>query len=101
MAPQSVDWFTVLWDIIQHGHNLSDIDRQTGIYRNTLRRYLEGAQPPHWRGELLIGMWCEVCKRGRDQLPMCKVYIAPRVVPEPDRVTMSSEVGRELMEVWR
>lgn len=82
---ETVDWFRLLWDLIQRGWKLSGIADRTTIGESTLRMYLNGSQPPHWRGEVLIDLWCQACSKDREQLPMCEVYIAPRVVEKRTR----------------
>lgn len=76
----TVDWVQVLVELIEHGQSLITLADVSGIHRNTLRGYLEaGSHPPHWRGEILIGVWCQVLKRTRDDVPMTALYLAPRV----------------------
>ena len=96
-APQAVDWFRLLWDLVQRGHKLTHIADRTGIAHGTLRRYLHDSQPPHWRGELLITMWAEATGRPRGDVPMAELPLTPRVVPARDAV----RAGCELEGVWR
>ena len=35
-----------------------------------LLHYRHGAQPPHWRGEGLIALWCSTTGKTRQDLPM-------------------------------
>jgi hypothetical protein len=91
----SVDWFRLIWDLVQRGHNLAIIERTTGISSSTLRGYLDGSQPPHWRGELLIGMWCRHVDLERDDLPMVDVVLSPRVVQPPPAVRENDATALE------
>lgn len=78
--PAVIDWFRLLRDLIQRGHSIAALEKRSGIAESTLRGYLQGSHPPHWRGEALIALWCQSCEKGRDDLPMTELYIAPRVV---------------------
>lgn len=95
----AIDWFNILWDLIQRGNNLLAIERKTGIAEGTLREYLKGSQPPHWRGERLIELWCVVCERTRQDAPTTEVVLAPRVVqPKPSVVEQGSAAYG--LEMW-
>lgn len=98
--PQAVDWFRLLWDLVQHGCGLSEISRRTGIAHGTLRGYLDGGHPNHWRGELLIALWIETTGRLRADVHMADVVLAPRVVTSRG-IRAGSDAGRELERVWR
>jgi hypothetical protein len=42
----------------------------TELSEKAVRDYrTRGAEPNHWRGELLIALWCRVTGRGREALP--------------------------------
>lgn len=101
MRPQTVDWWRLLWDMVQHGHSLSEIGRKTGIAVMTIYGYRDGSQPPHWRGELLIELWCSVCSRARQDVPMTALVLTPRVVNARDAVQVTNEAAKQLEEVWR
>lgn len=101
MKPQAVDWFRLLWDLAQRGCGLAEISRRTGIAHGTLRGYLDGGHPNHWRGELLIALWIETTGMGRPAVPMADVVLAPRVVPGRDDMRRGCDAGRELERVWR
>lgn len=100
-APQTIDWFRLLWDLIQHGTTLRIIAARTDIAEATLRGYLAGSHPVYWRGELLVQLWCATCKRGRADLPMTEVYIAPRVVNREEGPSAKPEGFKELERAWR
>ena len=101
MKPLAVDWFRLLWDLMQRGHNLQTIADATGIGRTTLRGYLAESQPPHWRGEKLLALWCLTCKKGRECAPMVELVFNPRVVHRREDVQPEKEAMNELQRVWR
>lgn len=82
MAPpptiEAVDWFTLIWALIRSGHTLVAISERTGISHSTLRGYVDGSLPPHWRGELLVALWCEVFDKPRDDLPLIELSLSHR-----------------------
>jgi len=98
-APHTIDWFCLIWDLVQRGVNLRAIAARTDIAEATLRGYLQGSHPPHWRGEVLIALWCATCRRSRAELPMTAVYIAPRVVGRRDGP--GADGFKELEGVWK
>lgn len=98
--PQTVDWFRLLWDLIQHGNTLRIIAARTGIAEATLRGYLAGSHPPHWRGEALVRMWCSTFNADRSGIAMTEVYIAPRVV-ERKATPEADDSFKELERAWR
>lgn len=106
-APQQIvvtDWFRLLWDMVQRDCKLLHIERRTGIKESTLREYLNGSQPPHWRGELLIGLWCDVCARARADAPTTEMILAPRVVHPPPQVQPTADALADLSSLthtWR
>lgn len=99
MKRQTVDWWRLLWDLTHRGVPLAKASRLMGENRETIRAYAYGAHPPHWRGELIIDLWCEVCAKERKDLPMCELVITPRVVNRDMKVT--DDAARELERAWR
>lgn len=98
--PAVIDWFRLLRDLIQRWHSIAAIEKRSGIAESTLRGYLQGSHPPHWRGEVLIALWCQSCEKGRDDLPMTELYIAPRVVERKAGPEVNDSM--ELLErAWR
>lgn len=79
MAPQAIDWFRLIWDMIQRGHAIRHVARRSGIPETTIKDYMQGSQPPHWRGEILVAMWSKICKQPREQAPTTDVVLALRV----------------------
>lgn len=45
-----------------------------------LKHYAAGAQPAHWRGELLIALWIDKTGKKREGLPMCAIIRGHRAV---------------------
>lgn len=99
-TPMVIDWYRLLWDLIQRGHSIADVSKMAGIPESTMKGYLRGSHPPHWRGEVLIGVWCTTCSMQRDQLPMTELYIAPRVVERKAGPEVNDSI-RELERAWR
>lgn len=95
----AIDWFRLIWDMVQRGEPLVAIYRRTGIAEGTLREYLKGSQPPHWRGELLIELWCAVCDRARADVPTTAMVLAPRVVHARPEVEAENEALSDLAAV--
>ena len=99
-APQTIDWFRLIWDLVQRGVNLRAIAARTEIAEATLRGYLAGSHPVYWRGDLLVKLWCATCERGQDELPMVELYLAPRVVERKAGPEVNDSIG-ELERAWR
>lgn len=99
-TPMVIDWYRLLWDLIQRGHSIADVSKMAGIPESTMKGYLRGSHPPHWRGEVLISVWCTTCSMQRDQLPMTELYIAPRVVERKAGPEVNDSI-RELERAWR
>lgn len=83
MAQQTIDWFRLIWDMVQSGINVSKIAVRTGIPESAIRGYIAGAHPPHWRGELLISQWMKVTGRTREEARMEVVSLTVRMVQSP------------------
>jgi len=96
-AEQTVDWFRLLWDMVQRGQKLTHIAERTGIAHGALRLYMHGSQPPYWRGVKLVALWSEVTGCPPERVPMAELPLTPRVVPARDAV----RAGCELERVWR
>lgn len=95
-----VDWFRLLWDLVQRGLKLSEVARRCDIAESTLKGYLRGSHPPHWRGETLVELWCVVCERSRRDVPMTSIAITPRIVRRHG-FTPEAEACTQLERVWR
>ncbi len=99
MKHQTVDWWRLLWDMVQRGVTIAEAARRLGQTKETIRRYAYGSQPPHWRGEIMIDLWCKVCSKERQDVPMCDLVITPRVVNRDLKV--ADDAARELERAWR
>lgn len=75
-----VDWFHILWDLVHNGYLLTDVSKLTDIAINTIYMYRDGSQPNHWRGERLLGLWCDVTGKHRTEAPTVHLSMMPRVV---------------------
>jgi hypothetical protein len=99
-APLVIDWFRLLWDLIQRGYSIADVSKLADIPESTMKGYMRGSHPVHWRGEALVHVWCKTCGKPREALQMTELYTGPRVVerkPGPKTV----EGVHELERVWR
>ena len=99
--PKAVDWLAVMWDLIQRDQSLLQVSRRIGIPHSTLRIYLDGSHPPHWRGEIIIEAWCLAVGKDRGDLPMQDVQTMPRVVIPRAQFTASAQALKDLAGVWR
>lgn len=98
-AQTTVDWFRLLWDMVQRGVTVSAIATRTGIPEGTLREYIAGSHPPHWRGELLIREWIATTGKTRDEIGMETVVLTMRVTHK--RSTGDGDKGAALAAVGR
>lgn len=74
--PVRIDWFRILADLGREGYTLERVAFFTQIPRTTLIRYRAGAEPPYYRGDVIVRFWRDTTQR--DQLPMTPIY--PRIV---------------------
>ncbi len=98
-APLAIDWFRLLWDLIQRGHSIASISERSKISRSTLRGYLEGSHPPHWKGEKLITFWCEQTGQTRSILTRIEVVPGNRSLIIKDLVVANDETLRTLQQL--
>lgn len=91
-----VDWFRLLWDLVQRGDNLQIVADTTGIGRTTLRGYLQSSQPPHWRGERLIDHWMHRCGQPREAAPTTTLVLPSRVAPQRGGPVLTAADAAEL-----
>jgi len=51
-TPMAIDWYRLLWDLIQRGHSIADVSKMAGIPESTMKVYLRGPHPlsrcPGW-----------------------------------------------------
>jgi hypothetical protein len=70
--PVRIDWFRVLADLAREGYSLEKVSYFTEIPRTTLIEYRQGAEPPYWRGEILMKFWRESTRL--DSPPLTPIY---------------------------
>lgn len=102
MKPQriiTVDWFRLLWDLVQRGENLQIVSDATGIGRTTLRGYLQSSQPPHWRGERLLARWMQCCGQPREAVPTTTLHMLPRITRRRSGPVLTDAAAVELERV--
>ena len=76
----AVDWPVLFEQLRARGISLHEAEAATGIPAVTMRAYVEGvSHPAHWRGEVLIALWCRTLSKRRELVPTTAVYLAPRV----------------------
>lgn len=77
----SYDWAAMIDQLVCLGLSERGIGRamQSELTRRMIEAYRRGAQPLHWRGELLVRFWCEHTKRERTDAPRCQVVRGHRV----------------------
>lgn len=65
------DWSEIIFDLKRMGMSHSDICSSMGrrVTESMIRQYMAGAQPMHWRGELLIELWRKKTGRPREDAP--------------------------------
>lgn len=97
----ATDWFQLIWDLAQHEWSPPKVAQHTGIGLATLYDYRDGGHPIHWRGELLIELWCSVCGKARQDAPQTEVILAPRVVHPAPQVRPTDDTLDDLAAVSR
>src|ERR1044071_542530 len=99
-AEMTVDWFRLLWDLVQRGYSFSEIGRKTGIPEMTIRSYRDGGQPVYWRGKKLVSLWCAVCDSAEVDVPQAELVIMPRVVKRQAEVVAEDAAVHRLEDAW-
>jgi hypothetical protein len=96
----SIDWHRLLWDLLQRGMSIRALAADLELPTNTVRGYMDGSHPPHWKGEMLISMW-ERCTGGnRKELQTVPVdSYAHRVFSERNAVLASQGVIDSLLQL--
>lgn len=76
MQFQDYDWTEIVFDLKRLGmDHVQIVGALNGcVTERALRRYMEGSQPTHWRGEMLLTLWAERMGKPRDEAP---IRIAP------------------------
>jgi len=77
----SYDWAAMIEQLLGLGLSERGIGRvmQSELTRRMIEAYRRGAQPLHWRGELLMRLWCDETKQERTAAPVCQVVRGHRV----------------------
>lgn len=81
-TPIVVDWSALIADLVATGMPLATIGKRMGCALTTrmLRFYASGSQPVHFRGELLVELWCERLAKDRAALPKVEIVRGHRAV---------------------
>lgn len=67
-TPLSFDWAGMIRAMLQHGVPRQDI-AGGALNERMLHHYQRGAQPMHWRGELILAQWCKAFGKPRSDAP--------------------------------
>ena len=74
------DWTEIILDLRRAGMRQHEIAKAAGKAAGeaAIRSYLAGATPVHWRGEILLDLWCERTGKPRDAAPTrpARPYVA-------------------------
>lgn len=85
----SYDWALIVAQLLAAGETLRSIGgaMHLQLTDRMVEHYRRGVQPLHWRGELLLGLWCDRLRKLRDDAPTCEVTRGHRarrdLVPGP------------------
>ena len=68
------DWREIMFDLKRLGMTGQDIAREAGgaMTEQSVRLYMTGSSPLHWRGEVILQLWEK--KMGK---PRCEAPVAP------------------------
>lgn len=73
------DWSEMMFDLIRRGRTRFWIARSIGVSEPTVRTYMAGAKPSHWRGELILKTWARETGKAREDAPMVPVAVRDAV----------------------
>lgn len=82
------DWAAMILKIRSTGLTFGEIGEAMNsiLTERMLKHYATGAQPAHWRGELLITLWCKRTGNAREAVPMCDLIRGHRAMRrEPEQ----------------
>lgn len=82
MKRQTVpDWGEMIDALMRAGLTIRQVGdcMSVQVTERMLHHYRNGAQPLHWRGEALIGLWCRTLRRERDEVPLMDLVRGHRV----------------------
>jgi len=85
---QAPDWASMILDLRKKQMTFAEIGKamDSVLTERMLKHYAAGAQPAHWRGELLIKLWCVTIGKKREDLPTCDIVRGHRAVrKEPEQ----------------
>lgn len=64
------DWSEIIFDLRRAGVGQVEIARQLGVVgESSVRKYMAGSSPSHWRGERLLDLWESRTGRDRTEAP--------------------------------
>lgn len=71
MTPRDFDWSELIFDLKRTGMDHGEICGALNgcVSESALRTYIAGAQPGHWRGEMLLMLWSTKTGKRREQAP--------------------------------
>ena len=83
---------------MKHGIAIVRIGKEMdiGLTESMLRYYRAGAEPAHWRGNLLLTFWCKVTGKRMDDRPMMDVVRGHRA---DKRIRPSHPSMQKLIEI--
>lgn len=73
-----VDWPRVLVELDERGMSTRAAAKMLGIGKRTVGGWKHGVEPRHCNGEELVELWCDVCEKTREDLPMVRLVAAQR-----------------------
>lgn len=70
-TPRDFDWSEIVFDLKRLGmdHNEIVCALNGCVSEAALRKYMAGAHPGHWRGEMLLNLWSVRTGKTREQAP--------------------------------
>lgn len=74
-TPQAPNWAIVIEQIVATDLPMDELCAHTFMSLRMLKylRY-QGVQPLHWRGEVVLRVWCERTGRHREDVPLIPVH---------------------------
>jgi len=87
----TIDWYTLLQQIMERGLSLDAIGKRLGGYmisRRAMDCYRSGVQPLHWRGEAMVRLWCDITGNPREQAPTAQVVRGHRAARNDRRLVI-------------
>lgn len=73
-----VNWPAILYALVREGYTYRSIAVMLTVSRQSVARWLDGAEPRHREGERLVALWCEVTGSSRDRIPMLSTMVPTR-----------------------